>query len=80
LSISGGNSGVRSPVSTPPAATIGKPLRNVSVEAIASVNAFTPFFTACPSSSTVKAGIEVSAHRPNRLQIKAAPTRRLTRQ
>ena len=38
LSISGGNSGVRMPDSTPPAATFSRPLRDVSVEAIAWVN------------------------------------------
>ncbi len=43
LSISGTNSGVRMPDSTPPAAIFNRPLREVSVEMIASVNG-------CPSS------------------------------
>jgi hypothetical protein len=38
LSISGTNNGVRTPDSTPPAATFSRPLRDASVEAIAWVN------------------------------------------
>jgi hypothetical protein len=39
LSISGTNNGVRTPDSTPPAATFSRPLRDASVEAIAWLNA-----------------------------------------
>ena len=76
-SISVGNSGVRMPDTKPPAATMSRLLRGVSAEVIASVNAHsfvTTHLLARPSR-------KLKATREDRAgpQIKAAPTRRLTR-